>query len=123
MWSHYADGHRGVVIGVEIDTHVNKIEEIEYDGLLTIPNPIINVTEEMGLNILTHKDPIWSYEREARVFITEGIYVPCTVLELRCGLSMSNANRSLLNKIVKKVNPRIKITRAEKPMFRGINGQ
>lgn len=34
MWSHYSEGHRGVVIGVEIiETNHYDLYDVQYDGL------------------------------------------------------------------------------------------
>ena len=33
MWSHYADGHHGIVVGVEIDSTLYKVKPVIYDGL------------------------------------------------------------------------------------------
>ena len=66
----------------------------------------------MVIKIFTCKHPVWGYESEVRVFISEGIYVLCSVKQLIMGRTISNATMSLLSKIVDKVNPNIEIIRA-----------
>ena len=42
MWSHYADGHKGIAIGVEIDEKRFDIRPVTYDGHLTVSENNVN---------------------------------------------------------------------------------
>lgn len=66
LWGHYADGSRGICIGLELTGHNLDKRPIIYDGI-----PEIKKVIDDGLTvkeILTHKDPSWEYEKELRVF-------------------------------------------------------
>src|SRR5579859_3391268 len=68
MWSHYANNHTGVAIGVSIDSGPDlEIERVDYvsdvNGFIIDPNcPVIVRT------ILTKKLALWDYEEEWRAF-------------------------------------------------------
>ena len=44
MWSHYANGQRGVAIGVEINRLEYNIRQVQYNGLPYIQNHNLIVT-------------------------------------------------------------------------------
>jgi len=70
LWSHYADGDRGVCIGIdtELDSRCFPIlEVVNYVDVL----PKIKLLSHMRANLITlytTKSKEWSYEREIRAF-------------------------------------------------------
>jgi len=62
MWSHYANGHRGIILGVEIDQQKYEIEEITYSGIEVVKD--ININLNTPKQILSSKINSWSYEDE-----------------------------------------------------------
>lgn len=107
MWSHYADGHRGLVIGVKINDIKNPIEEIDYiDNLILIEN----YENMIAQKILTKKLKAWEYEKEVRVFSTNNkSYIDVKIEELIIGKKMDKTESDLIFKLVKQLNPEIKI--------------
>ncbi|WP_027148926.1 DUF2971 domain-containing protein [Methylobacter tundripaludum] len=77
MWAHYADDHKGIIIGIDEKVLTSKSEElfdIEYKNELTrIPvfaNPEnIPLYEPYIKQALHRKEEKWSYEKEVRVYI------------------------------------------------------
>ena len=102
MWGHYANGNKGVVLGVRINK--SKIE-IKYDENLPIfGNPqILNAKD-----ILSYKTTPWSYEKEWRVF-SDKEFIECKVDSVYFGIKTSSENIDLLRCIIEKYNPTIKI--------------
>jgi len=109
MWAHYANGHRGVVIGVEIDQEKYDVREVEY------LNNIFNLKDvipgrETAKQILTKKHGAWSYEEENRIFIENGQkYAYVTVKEIILGSKMSTQNKGLIKELIKEIKPEIDV--------------
>jgi len=66
LWSHYADGHKGICLGFDIPDHflirVHYVKErLRVRG---------EITEEIMLKFLTTKFEHWSYEEEYRLFLS-----------------------------------------------------
>ena len=72
LWSHYADGHKGVAIEVEIpDNHPDLIEVIytPFSSVFTSSGD----TKENMRHLFNGKGEEWAYENEYRI-VTESIY-------------------------------------------------
>jgi Protein of unknown function (DUF2971) len=78
MWSHYADSHRGFVIGFDSDNpffHREKprtmtpLDEVRYSNKRPVMPPFDEITPENTheLVFLT-KSEHWAYEEELRMF-------------------------------------------------------
>ncbi len=110
MWSHYSDGHRGVVIGVEVDETRYTMRDIEYDGLYNFNS---HSSRETAIDILSHKNEVWDYEEEVRVFIHRKKYIAVKVREVICGSRMSPQDYGFIRDLVEKIDPRIEIKKQE----------
>ncbi len=112
MWSHYAEGHRGVAIGLKVNRDKYNVRPIEYDGPAFISGN--NMNSDSVIQILSRKLEIWSYEEEERVFITDNkMFVDVEVVQIITGRAMSNPNFSFLRDLIKKINPSIEIIKAD----------
>lgn len=111
MWSHYASGHKGVAIGVEVCLS-QEIREVRYEGMSFVQNATRIGSHETAKNILTYKLDSWGYEEEERVFITTGKYAKVKVLEVVLGKRVSEKHKALVRKLVKRVNKSISIRNA-----------
>ncbi len=111
MWSHYCDGHKGIVIGVEIHDNYD-IQPINYDGLPHIQNQNNLNYEETARAILTNKHQIWTYEEETRVFVEGAKYINVEVKEVILGEKMDSRTKGFIRSLVEKINPNIEIINA-----------
>lgn len=111
MWSHYADGHKGIAIGVKIDDEKYDVQPIEYDGIVTIRNS--DYYGQTAREILRHKLEVWSYEEEVRVFQRNQMFVDVKIQEIILGQRVSNQNVGLIRDLLNKINPEIHIIWAE----------
>jgi len=104
MWSHYADGGRGVVIGVVIKNNpAVKVKPVIYDGPATInPNRIGSRTAQ---EILSHKLTAWEYEKEERAFVKGSMFIDVEVKQLRLGERMSNQDVGFMQELHRKLCP------------------
>lgn len=72
QWAHYADHHKGVCLGFDIPE--NKLRKVKY-----VSERLSRETlEQIDCNekLLTTKFSHWSYERERRLIIELGKYLP-----------------------------------------------
>lgn len=113
MWSHYAEGHRGVVIGVEIDEQKQRLVPIQYDGPMQVG--LVNLNNNTAEEILAHKLQVWGYEQEVRVFTRSKYYVPITVKQVLLGRRMSTQNISFIKKLVASINSGIEVNSVHEP--------
>jgi hypothetical protein len=63
MWSHYADRHRGLALGFDVDQQILK--QVSYIENRPFPNKI---DIEVAHSLLFTKYAGWNYEREARIY-------------------------------------------------------
>ena len=115
MWSHYSDGHRGVVVGVEVDTHKYDLKAIQYSqDPFNLDENDLNSPNTNAKYILSQKHKVWSYEEEERVFIDDGSkFVPVKVVEVIAGSKMSNQDYGFLADLIKKIDSEIVLRRME----------
>ncbi|MCG7865451.1 MAG: DUF2971 domain-containing protein [Candidatus Thiodiazotropha taylori] len=104
MWAHYANGHRGLVVGVEIDKSKYDLRPIEYDGPSDVRMAHQNGYRETAIRILSHKLDVWQYEEEERVFVRGENFVYAEIKQVIFGRRMSNQDKSLVSKLVKAVS-------------------
>lgn len=116
MWSHYTNGQRGVAIGLRIDETKYIVKPIQYNGLVSIRNQDFN--DQTATEILSHKLEVWNYEEEVRVFVRDRHFVEVNIEEVITGVAMSNADFGFIKELVEKINPRIRIIKAETFMNR-----
>lgn len=114
MWSYYADGHAGVVIGVtlkEQPIEINYVQKLKAKPLSDF-NHITKSEEKMfqfTKDILSMKLECWEHEQEFRVFSHGGEFVPVTVTELIFGTDTPIRIKKLLTKIADTFCPKITI--------------
>lgn len=111
MWSHYANGHRGVVIGVEVNSNKYDIQSVNYtNSMFNIDYDNIPQRSELAKHILSKKQSAWSYEEEERIFIKGGnLYADVKIKEIILGSRMSNQNQGFIKKLVANIDASINV--------------
>ena len=104
MWSHYAEGHKGVAIGVRIKDKNCETREIEYTGLSSIGSRPTDGPYETALNILSRKLDIWEYEEEVRVFTRGKSTVNIEIIEVVFGCKMTKKDIKFFTKLLTGIN-------------------
>lgn len=106
MWAHYADGHRGVCVGVAVDHSQYEVRRVEYIGPSYVQNAHINGSLETAKRILCHKYEAWHYEQEHRIFVTGGAkFAAIEVKEIWLGSRMSTQDKGFMKDLLAKVCP------------------
>lgn len=109
MWSHYADRHKGVVIGIEEEEFIESPEQLMTvcyrDKMPLLPvmldqEKFLEYANKHILDSLARKQSNWSYEKEVRLYVglneesTDGYYykdIPSTAIrEIYLGLEASD---------------------------------
>jgi len=112
MWSHYADGHQGIAIGLELPRMPDgtKLHELRYtDSLDFEEQPDTDATAKW---ILTRKLSFWNYECEHRV-LTNDSFVPIEIREVLLGCKASCEDEELLTGLLKTLHPEVAVRRFE----------
>jgi hypothetical protein len=102
MWAHYANGDRGVAIGVKIDSSYD-VRSVEYTGPLCLAPGVHN--SFTARDILSRKNEAWAYEQETRVFTLGSEFVYVELVEILCGTRMSAKDKGMVQKLVDKLSP------------------
>lgn len=110
MWSHYAEGHKGVAIGVEVDRNKYEVRPILYNGLHQVG--LHNLHMDSPIDILSHKLDVWNYEAEERVFVKNNHFVNVKIKEVICGRRMSNQDVGFITDLIEKIDPDIEVINA-----------
>ncbi|GAB3275533.1 hypothetical protein GCM10027297_10530 [Parahaliea aestuarii] len=109
MWSHYADGHKGVAIGLVVN-ETYEIRPVRYEGLSYVQNATNYGSHETAKNILSCKLEPWFYEEEERVFVTDSSYIDVSIKSILLGSKMKGRTKGLVKKLVQNLNPDILIS-------------
>ncbi|WP_181050164.1 DUF2971 domain-containing protein [Methylobacter tundripaludum] len=100
MWSHYADGHKGAVLEVEVpEVHPDLIQVI-YTSFSSVFTDKLQTKEDMR-HLFNGKGEEWAYEQEYRI-VTEGRFfaLPEPVHRIFLGPLVSEERASILEKVV-----------------------
>jgi hypothetical protein len=119
LWEHHADKHSGIVIEVEIDTTLYRVQPVEYVQSYKLEKEA-NTDEEKfqaAIDILTHKKPELAEEKETRVFAqksdpNEKAYVDVRIKSIIIGKKNKKIYPYIYN-LVKRHNPTIEVTQEE----------
>ena len=68
LWSHYADGHKGIAIEIEIPRDHSDLQEVKYDWATSVFSHT-EQTEYSMRHLLYYKKEEWGYEKEYRIII------------------------------------------------------
>ena len=110
LWSHYADGHKGIAIEIDFYKGEKDIYEVKYvpnlqefkwgDTFLTsLGNPI-------PTKVLSFKTEHWSYEDEYRIIQSEDYYsINDRVKSIYTGHRISDFHLQLLKKLIPRKIP------------------
>jgi Protein of unknown function (DUF2971) len=127
MWSHYACGHTGIAIGLDLDSiidHTNLLfenessivihEQMKYS--MTPPGliPKMNSEKENMIIILTSKSCDWKYEEEHRLIVMEKpderiVFPPNVFASIHLGLNMTEEHHEEIVAIAERWPTKIEV--------------
>ncbi len=109
MWAHYADGHHGVVVGIDVDINKYDVRPVIYAGLHHVANAGDHEILGTAKEILCHKNEVWKYEQEERVFVSKSSYVKVEVKEIRLGTKIRPDEKIFLRELIERVSEDINV--------------
>ncbi len=113
MLAHYANGGKGVVLGVKVADKDINVQEVKYEGIRKFGEKFgeINYSDDLTEKakvILTHKTESWRYESEVRVFTHKGD-IKIELKEIIFGPRVKDEDKKLIENIVKRMKLDIKL--------------
>ena len=117
LWSHYADGHKGVAIELDLpDKHPNIVEVI-YSPFASVFNEEPKKGEDMR-HIFNGKSEEWSYEQEYRVILSRRYFrLPINVSRILIG-PMAQAEQVRILRTV--LPPHVTLVQTELDRIQGV---
>ena len=107
MWSHYSDGNKGLVIGLELNDQGADLKPVRYVNEF-IRTEIYGSLQGKAREILSTKLKAWEYEEEQRVFVSNE-FVNIEIKEVILGARMPQATKVFLKDLLKKLNDQIQV--------------
>lgn len=100
LWSHYADGHKGIAIEIDFSKNMKDFYEVTYvPRLQEFGNTIL--TGPTPEKVLSFKTEHWSYEDECRIIQKDNFYsISGRIKSIFTGHRISNFHLELLKKVV-----------------------
>lgn len=111
MWSYYASGHEGLVIGVSIDTSGDnyvEIEKVTYAKNNIFRGFLGSDAETEAKKVLTKKLSAWRHEQEIRVF-SRSNFVPIKINNVYFGCQMKSDKKDLLRSLLESLDQEVEI--------------
>lgn len=100
LWSHYASGHKGIAIEIEIPEDHSNLEKINYSPF----TPLFTEREQSQLDqkhLFTIKSLEWKYEKEYRILFQESFFkLPNSIRKIYLGALISDKHKKLLKIIL-----------------------
>lgn len=115
LWAHYADGFKGIVIGLKTKELVNSVN---YDGLHELNDLLINPNQDIS-SLFFHKLNEWRYENESRILLRNRKFINIKVVEIIFGLRVDKNFKKLMISSFGQLNPNI-IFKQQNPNFENI---
>lgn len=112
MWTHYANNHTGIVIGVNIEENDNiYIDKVEYKSKLpefdSSKENDTNYKKKFAKKVLMTKLLPWKYEQEIRV-LSENNHVKVKIKEIYFGCKIKDEDMETIKGCIKKEKIEIK---------------
>jgi hypothetical protein len=100
MWSHYANGHKGVAVEVEIPEEHEDLTDVTYTPFSSVfvekPGP-----DEDLRHLFNGKGEEWAYEQEYRIITRDNYFVlPHRVKRLLIGPLIDSNHERILREII-----------------------
>jgi hypothetical protein len=116
MWSYYSEGHRGIVIGVEVTD-----KDLVTDVIRYVEQPFTASDDYTDAHaILLQKFDIWKHEHEQRVFAAqEQCFVPIKITDIILGVESSPTIEKIVKAVAKEYCPTVEVRRLDKDELEG----
>lgn len=108
LWSHYADGHKGVAIEMEIPNEHADLLQVTYSPFSSVFTEYRETKGDLR-HLFNGKSEEWSYEKEYRVVIASTHFqLPSGRMRVLLGPRASEESENILRKILPADVPLVK---------------
>lgn len=121
MWAHYGRSNKGYCLELDVREHKDddNLVKINYSDDIPVVN---NGGDDEIKSLLSHKFKEWSYEHEWRYFVQDNWDQPGSnkfwegvkIKRVLFGTRISDEDFDLYSRIIKKINPQIKVEKVKK---------
>ena len=111
MWAYYANGHKGIAIGVKLARlkKCDKRGSVDYDSQVYVrPDEANRSPEDVATTILFRKQSLWGHEHEFRV-LTRDQHVAINIVQVHIGSMITQSDRQRVVKLIKLAVPTARI--------------
>jgi hypothetical protein len=115
MWSYYADGHKGIAIGITVRSPRSTpytVRNVSYDMEVHLSDSNMDPAQ-VALQILSQKQLAWQHEDEVRVF-TRSQFVQVDIQKVCFGCNINPTDKELISALVKKTTPETQLVQMER---------
>ena len=105
LWSHYADGHKGIAIEIDFPNELPSVHEVTYVDELQ-EYGVTFLTEPTSEEVLSFKTKHWEFEKEYRIIQEEEFFsIAGHISAIYAGIRISDNHLALLRKLTPKEIP------------------
>jgi hypothetical protein len=100
LWSHYADGHKGVAVEIDIPESHKDLLKVTYSPFSSVFTDKLQTLEDMR-HLFNGKGEEWAYEKEYRLVVPRKFFrLPKPIVRVLLGPRVSEDQRKVLSAIV-----------------------
>ncbi len=108
LWSHYADGHKGVVFEIDFKGIESQVNEVKYSNDLPVSSTSI-LGGGIPKEVLLCKTDHWEYEAEYRIFHDNDFFdITKRLTAIYFGFRIDESQHDLLMRILPEEIPKVK---------------
>ncbi len=105
LWSHYADGHKGIAIEIDFPNELPSIHEVTYVDELR-EYGLTFLTEPTSEEVLSFKTKHWEFEKEYRIIQEEEFFsIAGRISTIYAGIRTSDNHLAMLRKLTPSTIP------------------
>jgi hypothetical protein len=105
LWSHYADGHKGIAIEIDFPNELPSVHEVTYVDELR-EYSVSWLTDPTSEEVLSFKTRHWKFEKEYRIIQEEEFFsIAGLISAIYAGIRTSDNHLALLRKLTPKEIP------------------
>jgi hypothetical protein len=100
LWSHYADGHKGVALEIDIPESHQHLSKVTYTPFSSVFTDKLQTLEDMR-HLFNGKGEEWAYEKEYRFVVAQKFFkLPKPIVRVLLGPRISKDQQKVLSAII-----------------------
>jgi hypothetical protein len=100
LWSHYADGHKGIALEIDIPENHKDLIKVFYSPFSSVFTEKIQTQEDMR-HLFNGKGEEWAYEQEYRIVVPRRYFkLPKPIARIFLGPRVTEEHRKILAALI-----------------------